>query len=205
MGEKKLDEGDQRLLQQESEAERALRNLGRQHEEDVERLTRERNDIRNVGLTEVIELQNKHKSETSRLIGKYEDQVSDLQNEIDGLIDDHNAALVEAENKKQEELNDKEKKIASINEKLAGKQLDLQEKLNNIEKLRRDNSNLQEEMDKQNAELNNEIMDAKQALQLAKEKHASEGKALENTINEITESRDKLAKELDESQLQKRF
>ena len=203
--EKKLDEGDQRLLQQESEAERALRNLGRQHEEDVERLTRERNEIRNSGLQEVVELSSKHKSDTNRLITKYEDQVSDLQHEIDGLIDDHNAALVEAENDKQEQLNDKEKKIASINEKLAGKQLDLQEKLNQIEKLRRDCSNLQEEMDKQTAELNNEIMDAKQALELASDKHSAESKALSSTIQEITDCRDKLAKEIDEVQLQKRL
>ena len=62
-----------------------------------------------------------------------------MHNEIDGLIDDHNQALIDAEQEKQSEISNYEKKLTSVNEKLNKKQLLLQEKSNDIENLRREN------------------------------------------------------------------
>lgn len=59
--------------------------------------------------------------------------------EIDGLIDDHNQALIDAEQEKQQEISHAEKKINALNEKLSKKQMDLQEKSNTVENLRREN------------------------------------------------------------------
>ena len=62
-----------------------------------------------------------------------------MHSEIDGIIDDHNQALIDAEQEKQTAINDYEKRLVNLNEKMSRKQLQLQEKSNDIENLRREN------------------------------------------------------------------
>ena len=95
------DQLQQRLVQIEQDKDLALRQHHQAHEDDVERMTREREKLRHeleVAREETVRQFLKDKEET---IQRYEKEKEDLHYELASAITERDQALIESENEKQ--------------------------------------------------------------------------------------------------------
>jgi len=95
------DQLQQRLTQLEQDKESAIRQHHQAHEDDLERMTREREKLRHdleTGREEIVRQLAREKDELTQ---RYEKEKEDLHYELANVITERDQALIEAENEKQ--------------------------------------------------------------------------------------------------------
>ncbi|CAF4860155.1 unnamed protein product, partial [Rotaria sp. Silwood1] len=109
----------QRLAQLEKEKETTIRQHHEAHEDDIERMTREREKLRHeleTAREETIRLLTKEKDDTTH---RYEREKEDLHYELANAITERDQALIEAENEKQKLLSIAQSEHNALAEKLS--------------------------------------------------------------------------------------
>ena len=99
------DQLQQRLLQLEKDKETSVQQHHQAHEDDIERMTREREKLRlelETAREETIRQLSKEKDESTQ---RYEKEKEDLHYELANAITERDQALIEAENEKQKVIN----------------------------------------------------------------------------------------------------
>lgn len=95
------DQLHQRLIQLEQDKDLSLRQHHQAHEDDIERMTREREKLRHeleISREEIIRQLTREKDESTQ---RYEKEKEDLQYELATAITERDQALIESENDKQ--------------------------------------------------------------------------------------------------------
>ncbi|CAF0803068.1 unnamed protein product [Rotaria sp. Silwood1] len=128
----------QRLAQLEKEKEITIRQHHEAHEDDIERMTREREKLRHeleTAREETIRLLTKEKDDTTH---RYEREKEDLHYELANAITERDQALIEAENEKQKLLSIAQSEHNALAEKLSLTKDDLLRLQIEYDKCRRD-------------------------------------------------------------------
>ncbi len=95
------DQLHQRLTQLEQDKDTSIRQHQHAHEDDVDRMTREREKIRHELETAREEIIHQLTKEKDDLINRYEKEKEDLHYELATVITERDQALIEAENERQ--------------------------------------------------------------------------------------------------------
>ncbi|CAF3848033.1 unnamed protein product [Rotaria sordida] len=142
------DQLQQRLAQLEKDKDILIQQHHQAHEDDIERMTREREKLRHeleTAREETIRLFTKEKDETTQ---RHESEKEDLHYELANAITERDQALIEAENEKQKFLSIAQSERNALAEKISLTKDDLLRLQVEYDKCRRDAA-LQREQDRQ--------------------------------------------------------
>jgi len=127
------------------------------HSEDVERLTKMNERVRQELESEREELIHRYNMERDDLIQNYEQDKQELAQEIMAIQRERDDSLLMAENDKQQCLNLLEQEKCVVNEKLLKVQYELQSVESELERLKKESYNRQEQDKQHIISLSNEL------------------------------------------------
>ncbi|XP_069775013.1 rootletin-like isoform X7 [Narcine bancroftii] len=193
----------QKLSQAEHETRVALKNEQTAHEEDVDRLHREKEALRLDLEEEREELVQQLKQEREELCARFEAEKEELSEEIVTLQQERDETLLMAENEKQQILSLKESEKAILSEKLTNTQRELAIVSMDVEQLKH-NAHTRNEQDRQSQinSLTSELKDFHARLEEAVSTHAQETRAKNEQLQDLRRQYEARLREVEELKTQ---
>ncbi|XP_012287068.1 rootletin isoform X2 [Orussus abietinus] len=187
---------------QEAEYQQIISNMKKQNEENVKKLSDEKEQIR-------ISLEKRLQQTVSELGGEKDDEIAQLQRRIEELQEhietvcqQHEEVLLRAENDKQQALLMAHHDQQALLEKLESVYRELEDEKGSLDRLRRE-STVRSEQDRNNMnQLRDELNRLRTRLDETKLKADEERLKLELRIEEISKERENVQRESEELQVQ---
>ncbi|KAK2575631.1 hypothetical protein KPH14_011894 [Odynerus spinipes] len=192
----------QQCSDQEASFQQAIFNLKKQNEENIKKLNEEKEQLKNALEKRLQQSLSQLGGEKNEEINQLQQRVEELQQHIENLCQQHEEALLRAENDKQQALLLAHHDQQALVEKLENVLHELQDEKGNLERLKRETA-IRSEQDRNNTnQLRDDFNRLKAKLDETKLKGDEEKLKLELKIEELLKEREVVQKESEELRVQ---
>ncbi|XP_048516967.1 rootletin [Dendroctonus ponderosae] len=186
----------------EVEFKQTVEKLRQQNEDNVKKLTEEREKIRVCLEKRLQQSMQQLSSEKNAEIQQQSDRIEALQNHIDNLCQQHEELMLRAENDKQQALLIAHHDQKALHDKLESTRRDLEEERETLERLKREATSRSDQDRVAINQLKDELNKFKARLEESKTRSEEEKTALQQKIEEIRIERDNAQNEAENLKVQ---